>query len=156
MTLFSKKQSVAFSDILRGLQQAINSAQEILQNQQVRNLQQFIGNDGKPVTHKVKIGEKVMEVPLITLVPRNHLMMEDVEIKFKTKVGDMYAEEPPILMGLQNVQSAPEISYANLQMQMDRISMEDKNLMEITVRFKAKDIPEGMARVIDEYNKQIY
>ncbi len=66
MGIFSKKPKYAFSDILKGLQYAINSAREMLQAQQIENLMRFWSkNDGTPVTQKVKIGERDLDVPLI-------------------------------------------------------------------------------------------
>ena len=41
MGLFKKKQTFALSDILKGVQYAINSAQEMLHAQQVQNLMKF-------------------------------------------------------------------------------------------------------------------
>ena len=45
MGLFNKKQKYAFSDILKGLQYAINSAQDMLQAQQVQGLMRFWGSN---------------------------------------------------------------------------------------------------------------
>ncbi len=41
MGLFDKKKTYAFSDILKGGQYAINSAQDMLQAQQIQGLQSF-------------------------------------------------------------------------------------------------------------------
>lgn len=93
MGIFSKKPKYALSDILKGVQYAINSAQEMLHAQQVQNLMKFWqSNDGSPVTQKVLIGERELDVPLLTLVPHSHMEMDDVEIKFKAKVGDVVSQ----------------------------------------------------------------
>lgn len=151
MGLFEKKKKYAFSDILRGLQYAINSAQDMLQAQQVQGLMRFWStHDGKPVTQKVLVGEREMEVPLMTLVPHSHLEMDDVEIKFKTRVGDIASHsETDRLRGNQ------PLTHADLQMEMDGIKATDDDVMEVTIRFKAREMPEGVARLTDEYNKQI-
>ncbi|MCD8270688.1 MAG: DUF2589 domain-containing protein [Parabacteroides sp.] len=47
------------------------------------------------------------------------------------------------------------MSHADLQMDMDGIKADADGVMVITVRFKVKDTPEGVARLMDEYNKQI-
>lgn len=41
MGIFSKRPKYALSDILKGLQQTVSSAQEMLQVQQVQNLTKF-------------------------------------------------------------------------------------------------------------------
>lgn len=151
MGLFDKKQKYAFSDILKGLQYAINSAQDMLQAQQVQGLLKFwSANDGNPLTQKVKVGERELDVPLMTLVPHSHLEMDDVEIKFKTRVGDIASHSVS-----DKLRSNASLSHADLQMEMDGIKATDDDVMEITIRFKAKETPEGVARLTDEYNKLI-
>lgn len=151
MGLFDKKQKYAFSDILKGLQYAINSAQDMLQAQQVQNLMRFwSGNNGEPLTQKMKIGERELDVPLMALVPHSHLEIDDVEIKFKAKIGDIASHS--IADRLQNNQG---LTHADLQMNMEGIKATDDDVMEITIRFKSKETPEGVARLTDEYNKLI-
>lgn len=151
MGLFKKKQTFALSDILKGVQYAINSAQEMLHAQQVQNLMKFWqSNDGAPVTQKVLIGERELDVPLLTLVPHNHMEMDDVEIKFKAKVGDVVSQS--MVYGLNGNDM---LSHTDLKMEMEGVRVTDSDVMEITIRFKGKETPEGVARLIDEYNKQI-
>jgi len=147
----NKKESIAFSDMLCGLQQAINSAQEILQVQQVHSIQGFFDENGKPVTQTVCVGDKKVNVPLMNVVPHNSLVMDDVEIKFKTRVSAVTTDR---LAGISNCDKG-NLSCANLQMEMDGIAVNDKDVMEVCIRFKAKDTPEGLSRILDEYNKQI-
>jgi phosphoserine phosphatase len=97
-----KKESVSFSGIIRGLQQAVSSAQEMLQTQQVENFQRFFDANNKPLSQTVQVGDKTINVPLMSVVPHNSLVMENV-----------------------------------------------------IIRFKAKETPEAVARVLDEYNKLI-
>lgn len=151
MGLFDKKPRYAFSDILKGLQYAINSAQDMLQAQQVQTLMRFwSSNDGKPVSQKVKVGDRELDVPLMTLVPHSHLQIDDVEIKFKAKIGDVGARSMS-----DKLQNGQNLTRADLQMEMEGIRATDDDVMEITIRFKSKDMPEGVARLTDEYNKYI-
>lgn len=151
MGLFNKKQKYAFSDILKGLQYAIDSAQEMLQAQQVQGLLKFWStNDGNPLTQKVKIGGRELDVPLMALVSHSHLEMDDVEINFKARVGDIASHALA-----DKLQENGSLSHADLQMEMEGIKAADDDVMNVTIRFKAKDTPEGVARLTDEYNKQI-
>lgn len=150
MGLKKKNEPVEFSAIIRGIQQAISSAQDILQAQQIDNIRGFFDSDGRPLSQKVKFGGKEVEVPLMALVPHNAVSMEEVEIKFKTKVGAVSTDSVSDAF----VGGAP-LSSANLHMQMDGIATGDGDVMEVTIRFKAKETPEGVARIMDEYNKNI-
>lgn len=151
MSLFSKRKTYAFSDILKGLHNAVNSAQEMLQAQQVQNLTKFWqASDGTPVSQKLKVGDRELNVPLMSLVSHSHLEMDDVEIKFKAKIGDVATHSFPNKLEGDNA-----ISHGDLQMEMEGIKATDDDVMEITVRFKQKDIPEGINCLLDECNKLI-
>ena len=58
MGIFSKKSTFAFSEILKGLQQAVSSATGMIQAQQMDNLSHFWTKEGKLVTKKVQIGDR--------------------------------------------------------------------------------------------------
>ena len=151
MGIFVKKKTYAFSDIIRGLQQAVSGAHEMLQARQVQSLMKFWQtNDGKPLTQKIQVGDKEMEVPLFALVSQSNMEMDEVNISFKTKIGDVAMQS--IADKLHGNQT---LSHADLQMEMDGIKADDDDVMQINIRFKVKETPEGVARLTDEYNKQI-
>ena len=151
MGIFSKKPKYAFSDILKGLYHTVGSAQEMLQAQQVQNLKKFWQEtDGNPICQKVKSGDKEIDVPLMALVSHCHLEMEDMEIKFKTRISDVKAHSI-----VNRLDSKNSLTYAELQMVMDDIKVADNDVMDITIRFKLKDSPEGVAHLTDYYNKHI-
>ena len=148
---FTKKQTHSFADILKGITHAVNSVQEMLHVQQMANLQKFWkDNSGEVVTQKAKVGDKEMDVPLVSLVSHSHLEMEDVEIHFKTKVGDVTGNT--VSSGLV---TGSAVEQVELQMEVSGVKANDSDVMDITIRFKKKDMPEGLARLTDEYNKLI-
>lgn len=151
MGIFSKRPKYALSDILKGLHNAVNSAQEMLQAQQVQNLTKFWqSDDGTPISQKLKVGDRELNVPLMSLVSHSHLEMDDVEIKFKARIGDVASHS-----FANKLESNNAMTHSDLQMEMEGIKATDDDVMEITIRFKQKDTPEGVARLTDEYNKQI-
>lgn len=151
MGLLSKRKQYSFSDILKGLHNAVNGAQEMLQAQQVQSLAKFwTGGDGNPLCQKVTVGDRTLNVPLLSLVSHSHLEMEDVEIKLKARIGDVMSQS------LSNKLSAGEaLTHSELQMELDGIKSTDDDVMDVTIRFKLKETPEGIARLTDEYNKLI-
>lgn len=151
MGLFKKKRNYAFSDILKGLQYAVNSVQDMLLARQVQNMEKFWhDNDGSPVCKKIKIGDKEIDVPLISLVSQNHLEMEDVEIRFRMRIGDA-----DIHSFTDSAKDNNGLSYAELQFMADSIKVTDNDTMDITVRFKVKSSPDGIAHLTDCYNRHI-
>lgn len=150
MGIFSKKPKYALPDILKGLQQAISSATSMLQAQQMDNLSHFWTKDGRPITKKVQIGERELEVPIMALVSHNNLVMDEVEIKFKARIGDVSSHSIPNVLKANNA-----LSYAELQVDMDDIKADANDMMEITVHFRIKDTLDGINRLTDECDKLI-
>ena len=150
MGIFSKKPKYALSDILKGLQQAVSSATSMLQAQQMDNHSHFWTKDGWPITKKVQIGERELEVPIMALVSHNNLVMDDIEIKFKARIGDVSSHSIPNVLEANNA-----VSYAELQVDMGDNKTDVDGMMEITVHFKIKDTLDGINRLTGECNKLI-
>lgn len=150
MGIFSKKPKYALSDILKGLQQAVSSATSMLQAQQMDNLSHFWTKDGWPITKKVQIGERELEVPIMALVSHNNLVMDDIEIKFKARIGDVSSHSIPNVLEANNA-----VSYVELQVDMGDNKTDVDGMMEITVHFKIKDTLDGINRLTGECNKLI-
>lgn len=127
MGLFRKKTKSALSDILKGPHNAENSAQEMLQAQQVQNLTKFWqANDSKPVTQKLKVGDRELDVPQMSIVPLSHQEMDDKEIKFKARIDNVASH--PIANKLDGNNT---LTHSNLQMEMDGIKVTDDDVMEV-------------------------
>lgn len=151
MGLFKHKERYALSDILKGLHHAVNSAQEMLQAQQVQSLKRFWQEtDGSPVCQKVKIGDKKIGVPLVSLVSHNRLEMEEVEVTFKARIADV---EPHSIVNRLNGKNS--VTYAGLQVELNDLKATDSDMIDITVRFKLKEDSEETNRLARDYNKQI-
>ena len=109
-------QTNSFSDIMNGLQYAVNCAQDTLQNHQIQNLTRlFEGTNANNAntfqSKKIMVGDKTIDIPLIALISHHYLAMDNVQIKFKAKVGSVESQIPENNLLL----SSPH--RANLQMQ---------------------------------------
>lgn len=62
------------------------------------------------------VGDKTIDIPLIALISHHYLAMDNVQIKFKAKVGSVESQIPENNLLL----SSPH--RANLQMQMSNIN----------------------------------
>lgn len=144
-----KKRHHSLSEILKGIQQAVNSAQDMLQAQQLQNLSRFLtGSAGAPLSRKVTLGDRQTDVPLMALMPQCQLAMENVEVRFCAKVGDIATAE------LQGVKDG-EVPHADLMVALEGVKLKDDSTMQFTIRFSRTQTPEGISRLLDEYNKQI-
>lgn len=152
-------QTVAFADILTGLQNAISQVQDMLQNAQLQNLSNFWKPDGQPISQTVQLGDKTVDVPLMTLVPHSQLAMDTVRISFSTRVGNVVSEKSEDLLKagnlMGNATSQSSLSHADLQVAMDGAKAGGEDVMQVSITFKIKDTPEAVSRLMDEYNKRI-
>ena len=76
--------------------------------------------------------------------------MDDVEIKFKARIGNVASRSTA-----NKLDGGNALTHSDLQVEMEGIKGTDDDVMEITIRFKQNDTPEGVARLTDEYNKLI-
>lgn len=154
-----KRETVAFGDILAGLQNAISQVQDMLQIRQLQNLSNFWQPDGQPVSQTIKLGDTTVNVPLLTLVPHSQLAMDTVEIKFSTRVGNIVSGKSDDLLKAGNLKGKPDssdfLSHADFQMAVERGNAESEDAMQVSIIFKIKDTPEAVSRLMDEYNKRI-
>lgn len=160
---FEKKEDkkvVAFGDILTGMQNAISQVQDMLQNSQLRNLSNFWQSDGCPVSHTIKIGKKTVDIPLLTLVSHNQLAMDSVNVQFSTKVNSIVPKQSDDYLKAGNITGGadtalPSLDHADIQVAMDGVTANGEDIMHVSITFKIKDTPEAIARLMDEYNKDI-
>ena len=82
-------------------------------------------------------------------VAHHYLAMDNVQIKFKAKVGSVESQIPENNLLL----SSPH--RANLQMQMSNIKPDTDDVMEVCVNFKVQETPESISRIIDDFVKNI-
>ena len=94
------------------------------------------------------VGDKTIDIPLIALISHHYLAMDNVQIKFKAKVGSVESQIPENNLLL----SSPH--RANLQMQMSNIKPNADDVMEVCVNFKIQETPESISRIIDDFVKK--
>ena len=101
------------NELLQALQFAIMEAQEIAEDQHARQIAEYFDEDGAPITIPLKmpnphprVGEEdtdgniipdhvVLEVPKITLVPQNSLVIKELEMNMEVPIGNMLVEKEP-------------------------------------------------------------
>lgn len=92
------------------------------------------------------VGDKTIDIPLIALISHHYLAMDNVQIKFKAKVGSVESQIPENNLLLSSPQRA------NLQMQMSNIKPDADDVMEVCVNFKVQETLRAF-RIIDDFVK---
>ncbi len=146
MDIGKKKNSYSFAELLKGFQNTVNSAQELLEVQQLNNFHRYFDSKGNALTKELNIGAgKSVEVPLMSLIPQNSLIMDEVEIEFDAKLDEV----TPKLTKDEYFES----SIRQAEISLSHPSAKDDRLVHVKVHFKSAETPEGISRILDEHNK---
>lgn len=155
---FHKDKEVAnastLSDIARGLQHVVNTTHEILEHHFIRMISKYFGEDGSAVTRRIRISDsEVIDVPLITLVQPLGMAMEELEVRLSVRV------DKAIVKTRKAVDDDQEVTRASFQVSLAPTSEKDEkrppNVIDIIMKFKGKDTPEGVSRIVDEFTSKV-
>lgn len=143
-----KRNSYSFTELLNGLYKAVNSAQELLEVQQIKSFKKYFDQEGQVLIEKIDPGTgKKMTVPLISLIPQNTLVMEEVEVEFDARLQEVAPGT------IEESQLAATVANSELELGMN--SKKNSDMIHVKVKFKSADATEGLNCVIDECNKMI-
>jgi hypothetical protein len=142
------------SDVARGMQHAVNSVQEILERHYIKMLSRYFDEKGNPVMAHFNITPAdAIEVPLITLVSPKGLFLEEVTVDMSVRIDETQVksekdreDKPP------TVRTSFMVSFAQ---DRGKESPRRGNVIDITMKFKAGDPPEGVSRIIDGFINRI-
>lgn len=154
-----------FSDIIRGMQHAVNAAQETLQVHQFKLLQSYFNpEDGSPIMTWVTLPDgRRVDIPKISLIPQNMLAIEELEMSFSLSVSN--SEVKKFENNIEEV-LPKEISRSSFQVGFARRDPQSisenkdsalsengkKDTIDVKIKFKSIPLPEGAARVQDLLN----
>ncbi len=157
-----------FTDILKGMQHAVNTAQQTLQEHQFMIMQQYFDTvTGAPHMMFIVLpdGRKV-EFPQISLIPQSLLGIEELEMSFsvavarsevKTFINKSEDSLPPetsrssFLVTFARRRAVPADGGAKVNKDKeDNISNSDT--IDVKIKFKSIPLPEGAARIQDMLN----
>lgn len=144
-----KETSQTFADIIRGMQYAVNTAHEMLERYHVTILNKYFDAEGHPEKKEVWLNsEKKLEIPLVTLINQSSLSIEEMEISFKAKIDGV------IVKSVKASETGKDIDIDRTAFEMNFTpSARDGNTVDVHIKFKSTQPPEGVARIVDEYNK---
>ncbi|WP_265822242.1 DUF2589 domain-containing protein [Geovibrio ferrireducens] len=147
-----------FSDLIRGLQHSISSAMEMIEARNIEILGRYFDpRTGEPVTRRLRLDEDtVIDVPLISVVNPSTLNIKEVEMDFSVRVNQTELKQRQPDTSLLN--NSDNMLYAN---RVERSSLnvsfggKGESVMNVRVKFRAAPIPEGMSRIITDFDKTI-
>lgn len=161
MALFWKTETnvpQTLTSLVRGLQHAVNSAMDMLESRNVELLSRFFDEDGNPIIRQLKVDDKtVVDIPIISIINPQALCIKEVELDFAVQVLNSPVKKRQNIKGFQ-LDGKPE----ELETYLERSALEvtfsgskDQSTMNVKVKFESAPIPEGMSRVVEEFDKKI-
>lgn len=158
-----KQQTKTFSDIIRGLQYSVNTAQQILERHHLYLFSKYFDEQGVPVMHEFQLSEnRKLNVPVISLIGQHALAIDEMEIEFNARITAVETKRDMESGAENEIGKENEkddkgnnwIDRACFDVDFSAMSKSD-NLLHVKIKFKAVDQPEGVSRVIDEYDKLV-
>jgi hypothetical protein len=153
------------SDIARGMQHAVNTTQEIIEQHYIRLLDRYFDENGNPLMAVFNLTpDHVVQAPLISLVPPSALALEELTIEMSVEIrGASVKPVDTISKNLDLTRTSFSVAFASGSRQpvahseenADEPKNNNGNVIGITMKFKRGDTPEGVARVLDEFNKTV-
>lgn len=142
------------SDIIRGLLYSVNTSQEVLEQQYSKTLKKYFGQDGKPITTKIMIDcERYMEVPLIALINPSAIALQEMDLEMSLHVDEV------LLKQMENCGYEKDLTRGSFKVSINPANKcpdRPPDMMDIYMKFRAIDPPEGFSRIMDEIIKQIH
>lgn len=152
------KSSQTLSDLIRGLQHSVNAAMEMIETRNIELLARYFTENGVPLKKRIMVDEKTaVDVPLISIVNPSTVNIKEVEMDFYVNVLDVDLKKKVAQAGFNTGEKPAEFDN-RLKRSMLEVSFDGKNnhsSMHVKIKFEATPIPEGLSRIVDEYDKTI-
>lgn len=143
------------SDLTRGIQHAVNTAEEILEQHYVRMLGRYFKEDNSPRMARIKVPpDSVIDVPLLALVKPSALLLDEMTVDLTLRVDETEVKRfPGRAVGRGVERTSFTISVGSGKREDG--STRDINHIDVRMVFKSGDVPEGVSRIMEEFTKSI-
>lgn len=153
-----KNSAQTLSDLIRGLQHSVNTAMEMIETRNIELLGRYFSSDGEPVIRRLQLDDDTsVDVPLISIVNPSSVNIKEVEMDFSVQIlsAGVRCKQPQegFMQGDDTTHFDNRLRRSNLEIGFD--GDKDAFRMQVHIKFETKPIPEGVSRLIDEYDKTI-
>jgi len=165
-------------NLVSALASSVAEAEHHIRVQQIRNIHAFFGDDNQPVSVELKLPQpspeeplrnKLVKVPIITLVNLSHMSISELEIKFSTSLGDVKNSAPADTGGAvafaaetpaeRDEHARRDLGWAEQEPVFIDVSSgpttTESGTASVTLRVKQGETPEGLARILNLLNRVI-
>ncbi|MDR0954004.1 MAG: DUF2589 domain-containing protein [Rikenellaceae bacterium] len=160
MAFWNRQEGVSqsFSDLIRGLQHSVSTAMEMIEVRNIELLGRYFDEDGNATTRRLHIDDnRVVDIPIISIVNPSAINIKEVEMAFEVQIDSSgvkrKAEQPGFMVDDKPHPFNNHIDRSSLQVSFG--GKKNLSTMNVKIKFESTPIPEGLSRIIDEYDKTI-
>jgi len=147
-----------FSSLIRGLQYSVNAAMDMLEMRNLELLSKYFTRDGHARVRRLRVdGETFVDIPIISVVNPAALKIKELEMEFSVRISSVEMFERQAQTGFR-ARDRDE----DLKVSMERSNLEisfggapDASTVNVRIKFESAPNPEGLSRIIEEYDKRI-
>lgn len=153
-----KNDSQTLADLIRGLQHSVNAAMEMVETRNVELLGRYFAEDGRPLTKRLDIDDRTsVEVPIISIVNPSTINIKEVDMDFSVQIksSDLRCKKPQGGFQAGDTEAEFDNRLKRSSLEVSFGGPNEDSRMHMHLKFESKPIPEGLSRIIDEYNKTI-
>lgn len=151
-------ESQTFADLIRGLQHSVNAAMEMLEARNIELLGRYFDREGNAATRRLMISEDTaIDIPIISIVNPSAMNIKEVEMNFDVQINSSELKRKAAQEGFMvgNTDQAFNTGVERSSLEVSFGGKKNMSTMNVKIKFESNPIPEGLARVIEEYNKTI-
>ncbi len=147
-----------FADLVRGLQHSVNAAMEMLEARNIELLGRYFDKDGHAAMRRLLIDpETAVDIPIISIVNPSAMNIREVEMAFDVQIDaaelKRKADQEGFRVGDREESLATNLDRSSLEVSFG--GKKNSSTMNVKIKFHSSPIPEGLSRIIDEYDKTI-
>lgn len=160
-------------ELLYGIQDAINSSNEIVRKQYFEELEQYFDENGKPVMidmdmpYMTEDGMKfrTVHIPKLALMPLSMMKVKEIDVDFKVALSQLPFEENKN-HDAQDGGTPPSSQHSkanifrkqkktDIQVDVDRTSQSDDDRAHIHIKMEGSEPPEGVMKINNYLVRQL-
>lgn len=149
-------------DLIQSIAGAVADAQDKVQRFQIATVRQYFDENNRPVSVDVRLpsldidaepeDERLVHVPLLSLVGPQLLNIKDVEIQFDVALNGLADKAPSDGDGEAPIEGAHKSLSVDMGAPRDRGA---GSMARVTLKVESQEPSDGMARLIQHLDKQI-
>jgi|TARA_R100000231_G_C5317943_1_gene162492 hypothetical protein len=147
---------VNLEELLGGLQEASQVVLSIQERQHINTISKYFDKDGTPITQKLRIGDRDIEIPLYILADHSSVGLDKLDIEFQARLLPGNTTKPSALkknllpiFQRQKQKGNNKYKHQISNISVDGNSPDKEGVAKISIHFKKDNKPEAVSRLVD-------